>query len=617
MIKKQIEKKKILIFFLIGIFLFSLNLVFAITQPTQQFSKIFLNPFYTASLTKNINYTFVLSLSIPDGISRTISSLVTFQIYATSSPQDFFLKVNGKDCNNPSFSATSSGLTFATYDCSNVINDNTNYTLTLFSTKDGGSAIGWLDLTYINNPKGEMTLSGTEYYPNDNAIIFLQLKDSQGIAIESGSCYLNVYTPLINGTHSLFIDNAPMLHIANGTDGIYYYDLITPSNLGVYMISAKCFYALNKVVIYDKEDLYNYPIRMAQIGTWSGTEVSLNSYEDDSYESCAHSGNICSANYSFNISIYGKIDNFTNIDLWWNGHADKTGMTLAFNYWNGTDYNALPNSKSLDLINGFQSNSIPSNAIDPQNNEVIYLKLNSTGGSHKLYNNWLSLTLFSSTENIQEVKGSGEMHIREAPSKIEEIWNWSGTISSSILNYFSNAIWNFESRNLTYTEDVTNYSQVAEYVWKYGEKNLSYYEVNNISVDDIWNYMSRNLTFTEDMTNYSQIAEYVWFYIDRNLTTEIIANLSLEEIWGYYNRSLTDDIPMQVWGYEERNLTTDIPFEVWSYYNRTLTYYTLNLTEIIEMINEYDFTDIPILLPEFKGEQVVSYTLNVTLIVPV
>jgi hypothetical protein len=206
-------------------------------------------------------------------------------------------------------------------------------------------------------------------------------------------------------------------------------------------------------------------------------------------------------------------------------------------------------------------------------------------------------------------------------SVASSVWNWMGNVSSNILNSFSvaliqpiaSAVWSFTDRNLTYYEDVANYSKIAEYVWMYENRNLTFYEVNNISVDEIWNYMDRNLTFYPE-TNYTAVADYVWNYVDRNLTFEQISNLTAEDIWTYYNRSLTDDIPLQIWSYPNRNLTTDIPFDIWNYENRTLTYYTINLTELIEMVQEYEFNQTPIPFDE-GGITFSNAQLNVTLYV--
>jgi len=210
----------------------------------------------------------------------------------------------------------------------------------------------------------------------------------------------------------------------------------------------------------------------------------------------------------------------------------------------------------------------------------------------------------------------------------EDIWNYNGTISTNILDSISSSIWNlfnntynfasmigeavwvFDNRTLSDGE----YDKIAKYVWTSDDRNLTFYQVNNISVEDVWSYANRSLTFypEQEEINYSQVAEYVWLYADRNLTTEYINNMTIEDIWSYYNRSLTQNLPLEIWSYENRNLTTDIPFEVWNYYNRTLTYYAINLTDLIDQINDYEFTD-DVIIGGIDVDSLTSNQLNVVL----
>ena len=297
-------------------------------------------------------------------------------------------------------------------------------------------------------------------------------------------------------------------------------------------------------------------------------------------------------NYTFiNELIYGRNDivNYTKIDGLIQNRNDIVNYTLINQLIHTLNITDMTN---YTLINGLIQNR----------NDIVNYTL-----------------IMQLIENQTRVDMTNYTHIGFS------VWNWVGSISSNILTAFTNAIiqpvasavWNFAGgRNLTYTEDVTNYSKVAEYVWLYENKSLTFYQVNNISVEQIWGYMNRSLSFYPEVVevNYSLIAEYNWNYVGRNLTFENINNLSVAEIWSYYNRSLSDNIPLQIWSYPDRNLTTDIPFEVWNYDgNRTLTYYTINLTELIEMINAYDFTQTPI--PYTTENTYTNYELNVTLMI--
>jgi hypothetical protein len=653
--------------------MFLLNSVSATEQPTQQFNKIFLSPFYIGSSVQNVNIPFTLIVNPPDKIKNVISATINFDIWINPSV-NFILLINGQSCNNPSYyistTYASAGKTTISFDCSNVITKSGNYSVVLKGTKDTGALTGWLDLTYINNPLGNIEISGTEYTAGDLATIFIQLKDNQGLTINNGSCYLNIWYPsTTNLTHTQTIFNSPMMK-AEGSEGLYYYDIVAPSSLGVYMLSARCSYSFSNTWVYDLSGTeINKPLRTITTGTYAGDTIFLNDFEDWIYTTCGSGGGgtkTCDAYYDYNLSIhYGtNYSLISNMDLFYMGEASVKAV-ISFQVWNWTSSSWIGLTNNLTFsglassvpvgVGDFASNSIPVSDTISSNGIIRIRTLSTSGNSFSQFDNWLNIEVKKTTGIIQDIKGSGEIHVTNLPQAISNlnlttninysqvaqsiwnytdrnltyyptinetsiasaIWSWTGGISSSILGFFSNDIWDYATRTLTFTQDVTNYSKIAEYVWVFSDRNLTFYQMNNIAPEDIWNYASRNLTFTEGVTNYSQIAEYVWFYVDRNLTTYPTNNITAGEIWDYYNRSLTDDIPLQIWSYPDRNLTTDIPFDVWSYYNRTLTYYTLNLTELIEMINEYEFTDTPILIPNFDGNQLTSYSLNVTLIVPV
>ena len=876
MSKKMMIKQSYLLLGMLMLILF-LPSVLAITQPSQKFEKIFISPFYTSATTKDTITTFTMLVNPSDHIKSVTSAIVSFDVWLNPSV-DFTLSVNNQSCRNPSYEVSTNfamqGKNNIIFDCGNVITKAGIYTFKLTATKDTGAVTGWLDLSYINNPVGEMAVSGTEYTAGDLATIFVQLKDNQGLAINDGSCYLDVWQPsTTNATHSQIIKSAPMLK-AEGNEGIYYYDMVAPSILGVYMLSARCSYSFSGTWVYSLDGTEtNKPTRNITSGTYSGDTIFLNDFEDWVYTLCASGGGkICDAYNDFNLSIhYGtNFSDISNIDLFYMGESSLKNV-ISFSVWNWTSNSWIALSNNLTYsglassvpigIGDFISNSIPIKDTISSSGIIRIRSYSIAGSGFSQYNNWLNIEVKKINGLIQDVKGSSEMHITNIPqatanlisnltlnvnysaisknvweyidrnltytpdltnyyliqtlvwnatnrnltyyqdvtnysllagyvwnyenknltyyqmnnltasdvwnyvnrnltfyedktnySQITQnvwgydnrsltyyqtnnltandiwnyynrslnlnvgqevwgyynktltyypptnnltandiwsyvnrsmtqdipfevwsynnreltenisfnvwnyanrsltfypevdlsgvpsdvwnyatrnltyyqdvtnythigwsVWNWAGSISSSILSFFTNDIWNSAIRTLTFYEDTTNYSRVAEYVWQYNNRNLTFYEVNNISPEDIWQYTSRNLTFTEDVTNYSKNAEYVWLYVNRNLTTYPIGNnISVSDIWAYYNRSLSDDIPLQIWSYENRNLTIDIPFEVWNYQNRRLTYYTLNLTELIEMIGNYTY-DQTFSSTNPLSDQYRSTTLNVIL----
>jgi hypothetical protein len=395
--------------------------VLAQAQPTQQFSKILISPLYRESMASATNYSYNVTVVPPDRISSVVSAVVSFNAQINGQTQNFTLWVNNQSCMNPSyvvataFSATGNIQFY--FDCSNVITVAGNYTLKLKSAVNTGVVSGWIDLTYMNNPRGSVAVSGTEYVSGDPATIFVQLLDNNANPVENGNCYVDIYYPLSNGTHPYSVSDAPMVHAANGDDGLYYYDLIAPSQLGVYMVSAKCAYNYNWQWIFPTNELAFWPVRQAQTGTWGGAEQSLNNPEDATYDSC-QSSTSCIANYTFNVSKYGNLTNVTNINLYYLGEATKA-TTMTFYYYNGSSMVALSNTLALVAtgsttapsgIDQLQSNSIPVTAIL---NGTVKVQVNENQGTtHALYNNWLALAVLSSYGTVaQNVKGNSEMHI--------------------------------------------------------------------------------------------------------------------------------------------------------------------------------------------------------------
>lgn len=540
--------KKLWIFILLGLLLISL--VSAI-QPTQQYNKIFLNPFYRVSTTANTNYQYNITIDTPDGISKVNSAIITFKIYMTPTVT-FNLTVNGQSCNNPlyvvSTTFSGSGQGEVTFDCSNRITQKGNYTLILRPTQANTGAItGWLDLTYMNNPVGDLKLSGTEYSPGDPAAVFVQLKDSYGNAVQNGSCYLDIYTPT-GANYNNTLQDAPMTQ-ADGNDGLYYYLLTAPSTLGVYMLSAKCSYTYNYQWYYPPTELVYYPILNTTSGTYTGSSQALNAL-DLQFMQCdvASLGIGCLYNLTYNLSTYGPLTNVTTINGYFAGqYKGSSGVTwtVYMSYWNGTKFVVLPNTLTLihqvvspTGVDQFLTNSIPTTAI--LNNKSLILQFNITGGSgtgSSIWIDWTSLAILSQLGTVQDVKGNSEMHITNIPNTTVTlinnqtpfyVWNYTNRnltyyppVNASGLNVTATidndaialAVWNATTRNLTYYQDVTNYTQIGLSVWTNTFRNLTYFDYVTEG-QYVWNTTNRNLTFypTTDFTN---ISAYVWNYTAR------------------------------------------------------------------------------------------------------
>ena len=211
---------------------------FVSAEQTQQFNKIFLDPFYRPSMIGATPYSYTLEINPPDRISEVKSAIITFQLWLNPTIE-FFLKVNGQDCNTPSYEVhtTYAGAGEGTifFDCSNVITKAGTYNIVLTPDDNTGAVTGWIDMTYQSKPETKVDLFGTDYSPNDNGTIFLQLLDDdrQAVSDVDATCYITSWYP----DKSSYLNNVLMNYLE---DGLFYYDITIPSQLGVYMMSGSC-----------------------------------------------------------------------------------------------------------------------------------------------------------------------------------------------------------------------------------------------------------------------------------------------------------------------------------------------------------------------------------------
>jgi hypothetical protein len=395
-------------------------------QPTQSYSKIFLTPYYTNPLTKNILYNFTLSFTTPDGLSKVNMAVINFNVYVTSSPQDFTLKVNNQSCNNPVYQATSSGFGQISFDCTNIINHTGTYNLSIISIKDAGSAVGWLETSYINNPRGTSSIFGTEYIEGDDGTIFLVLRNADGFSVNNATCTLDIYYPSIaNQSHPEWINDGLMNY---KEEGIYYYDFTVPLRTGVYMINAQCTYITT--------DLYYYPltsnkapIRNITAGTYAGDPFVLDDYSEWLYQQCDSTGGspkTCESWYEWNLSSTSS--NISEMFVQYLGENNGANLmnTFYFNWSNGA-WVMLPNTLTFKStasggvpsgVDEYLSNKIPVNNQSISNNgNRVRIKINTTSGStFKQWDNYLVIRTTERSSFAQDVKGSGEIHVTSQPT---------------------------------------------------------------------------------------------------------------------------------------------------------------------------------------------------------
>jgi len=402
-----------------------------IGEPTQQFNKIYLNPFYRESMALNTNYSYSMTINPPDKISSVVNAIVSFNAQINGQTQMFTLWVNGKSCNTANYSvatafSTTGNVQFS-FDCSNTITQAGTYNMTLRSSVNTGAMTGWVDITYMNNPKGTTDIFGTEYVEGDDATIFLLLKDSGGNPIANGTCTIDVYYPSIaNLSHPIWINKGLMLYKENG---LYFYDFTVPLNTGLYMVNAHCSYISDNNFYYSLSS-NKAPIRNVTTGTYAGDPFVLDDYTEWLYTQCdsgtGGGGNkVCDAYYEWNITS-PTLGNVTQLFVSYLGENNGANLlTMYYLNWSNNNWTVLPNtllfkataSSGVPIgVDEYLSNSIPVSNQSIRNGIVRIRTYTTSGSTFKQWDNWIALRTSQYATTIQDLKGSGEIHVSASPA---------------------------------------------------------------------------------------------------------------------------------------------------------------------------------------------------------
>ncbi|KKN60114.1 hypothetical protein LCGC14_0534920 [marine sediment metagenome] len=212
-------------------------------KPTQQTTKIFLDPFYRETLASGVNYTYIVKIHPPDGVSSVTSAIVTFSTY-DSPTITYFVWVNGQVCNTESFLISA---TFAnaenhqvSFDCSNVIVNKGTYEIVLQTDKLTGASTAWLEITYLNTVNPSITVQGTEYEVGDEGLVFAQVFESRE-PVNDGFCNAQIFFPnltIFDGFELLFLPSSR---------GIYAKNFTIPDETGVYIVDTNCVRPVNQI----------------------------------------------------------------------------------------------------------------------------------------------------------------------------------------------------------------------------------------------------------------------------------------------------------------------------------------------------------------------------------
>lgn len=478
-------KHKFFIPFILILFLFS---VFAIAENTQQYSKIFLDPFYKVNMNSNQNYTYNLNINPPDKIGSVINAMLSFQIYITPTVT-YTLFVNDKSCNNPTFTISTTfagaGLSIISFDCSNIITKAGNYKITLKADKNSGSSYGWLELTYMSSILGEIKqIHGTEYAPGESGKMFLQFLNADKKAINNSACLIDIWY----SNNTKFVNNSAMTYL---DEGIYYYNFVAPSVLGVYPATADCFIPYEFANVIVRKAVYeNWESNTFSGGT--GWSSSFNGTGWDFYNaflasSGCYEGTYCGyvsgASGSTEYLERGFISpqNTQKLTLCYAvkqtgfGNGDSTEIDLFDGNWH--TLNTFTNTLTTNTWYSFCNNLTVAAGYNLDKNAILFgiYAVNLVSPSKNFYWDNISIdvhysnTSISNISEFQELRGAGEIHISNKTATI--INNFTNIINNTF--YFNNTeINNFNNTfNLTTIIIINNSLNITNFTEQINEIN--------------------------------------------------------------------------------------------------------------------------------------------------
>lgn len=367
-------------------------------------------------MTQNVWYNYTVDINPPDNIKEVINAIVFFDVYINPT-RNFTIMVNNQFCRSSSYYIST---TYATssqariyFDCGNIINKTGTYNVSLRVTGGNvGSLIGWLDLTYMNDPKADIFMYGTEYNSRDLGKVWLQLLDNQKNPVNNATCLVNVYYP----DNNKFINNAIMEKLEKG---IYYYDFIVPNYQGVYPAIAECFYVTNET---------RYVSSSATVikGT-SKAGSYLSTHLDDNviWEIEEANGGVT---VMFNFTGIPQPQFISFVDIIWSGiwkkeKRDVSVDNIRIYVWNFTSssWQLLPNQiyysgTEYKVTNSFQISNLSTSGIYKNGNMALLFNDSvSDATKTKFKTDYLAISfIYLAFGEFQEVKGSSEIHVHDA-----------------------------------------------------------------------------------------------------------------------------------------------------------------------------------------------------------
>jgi len=422
-----------------AIIVFLLMAAISLADSTQQYNTIYLKPYSVNSISNGVFSNYTVDVNPPDNIASVISAIVRFKAL-TAVSINISAWVNNQKCSTPwvylSTTFGGAGQYDISFDCSNIITKSGSYNVSIRpSGANMGSTNGWLELTYMNNPLGELSIFGTEYFQGDvKGSICAQVVDTSNQPVTDAICSATLaHSSTYNISMPAYFTDQAMLAIA-ADKAMYCYSFNLPNETGVMPASVSCVYAVDPVWRFPAVELgggcSDRTIYMTvESGTLeSGSATFLNSYEDAQYNqilSSTGTPKIISIIFKWNETDECKIDRNASqslVILW----SSQTSTVNVNNFymmnWTSGSYVSIGSMTSLGSGSptsiGAGDDFYSYDFSDKKNdlvadNGTVIMKYNSSApATWRLFHNWLSIRLIQNISQIVgTIRGGGEVHI--------------------------------------------------------------------------------------------------------------------------------------------------------------------------------------------------------------
>jgi len=475
------------------IFLAAIMILFLPMVYGEQTVKTIIIPLeYQATLGASVNYLKNVSIDIPDGISKILS----FEIFLNgdiAAGTNVYGLFGGNgiyvSCNPESWPIYIDSTSYKiSFDCTDLVKQadwkgSEKIEVGFYVDNLAVNIKPEIRMTYVNKPRMEFKVYGTEYIPGEIAKPFLQFLDEDKQPINDSSCFLDIYYPNSTKWHDDLL-------MSYGDDGLYYRNVQLPDEtLGIYMISAKCYQPL----IFDYTEASRGYDGFESGDFVGGEDWSQIDWDFDVETIEISISEVYEGNYSALITgAYGYLDRGFTIDLnaaevfiefWYYINGWQTTEQLDFWLYDG-DWTILRSFTKDDVVQdqwNYINFTISSDDYNFGNMLISFDGLYLPSAGDQFYVDEIQISqlipniTIGNETGYEILRGAGEIHIGEI----------FGAINNSIGNVAEDSaekVWTHTERNLT------NATEIAGDIWSYESDGLNVFEQIALAV---WEYVAR------------------------------------------------------------------------------------------------------------------------------